>query len=150
MFKFAAVLASRWKLILTVIQYVNEITTFLINIIHSLKVTITCVSSDTSSFTTCTVFVFMLYYGLFSHDLHIIDLWWRSTELTMRFGWESVRLILRDLGHCPRWRSRRGQWARSQGINPDSHTKLVDNSGSATTILATKYLYNDAKCLFLS
>ncbi len=28
--------------------------------------------------------------------------------------------------------------------------KLVDNSGSATTVLATKYLYNDAKCLFLS
>ncbi len=30
----------------------------------------------------------------------------------------------------------------------NSHTKLVDNSGSATTVLATKYLYIDAKCLF--
>ncbi len=72
------------------------------------------------------------------------------TELTMRFGWESVRLIPRDLGHCLRRRSRRGLWAKSWGINPDSHTKPVDNSGSATTVLATKYLYNDAKCLFLS
>ncbi len=34
-------------------------------------------------------------------------------------------------------------------IDPDSHTKRVDNSGSATTVLATKYLYNDANCLFL-
>ncbi len=75
---------------------------------------------------------------------------WRSTELTMRFVWESVRLIPRDLGHCPRWQSCRGQWTRSRGINLDSHTKRVDNSGSATTVLATKYLYNDAKCLFLS
>ncbi len=33
----------------------------------------------------------------------------RATELTTRFMWESVRLILRDLGHCPRRRSRRGQ-----------------------------------------
>ncbi len=62
-----------------------------------------------------------------------------DTELTKRFGWESVRLIP----------SRLGQWARSQGINPGSHTKQIDNSGSATTVLATKYLYNDAKCLFL-
>ncbi len=61
-------------------------------------------------------------------------------ELTTRFGWESARLILRDLG----------QWARSRGIKPDSHPKQVDNSGSATTVLTTKYLYNDAKCLFLS
>ncbi len=75
---------------------------------------------------------------------------WGATELTTRFGWESVRLIPRDLGHCPRRQSHRGQWARSRGINPDSHTKRVDNSGSATTVLATKYLYNDAKCLFLS
>ncbi len=75
--------------------------------------------------------------------------WHWSTELTTRFGWESVRLIQRDLGHCLRWQSRRGQWARSWGINPDSNTKRVDNSCSATTILSTKYLYNDAKCLFL-
>ncbi len=27
----------------------------------------------------------------------------RTTELTTRFGWESMRLIPRDLGHCPRW-----------------------------------------------
>ncbi len=73
-----------------------------------------------------------------------------SIELTTRFGCESVRLIPRDLGHCPRQWSRRGQWARSRGINPDSHTKRVDNSGSATTVLATKYLYIDAKCLLLS
>ncbi len=73
-----------------------------------------------------------------------------ATELTTRFGWESVRLIPRDLGHCPRQRSRRGLWARSRGINPDSHPKRVDNSGSDTTVLATKYLYIDAKCLFLS
>ncbi len=73
-----------------------------------------------------------------------------AAELTTRFGWDSVRLIRRDLGHCPRWWSHLGQWARSRGINPDSHTKRVDNSGSATTVLATKYLYNDAKCLFLS
>ncbi len=59
------------------------------------------------------------------------------TELTTRFGWESVRLIPRDLGHCPRRRTRWEQWARSRGINPDSHTKRVDNSGSATTVLAT-------------
>ncbi len=31
-----------------------------------------------------------------------------------------------------------------------AHTKWVDNSGSVTTVLVTKYLYNDAKCLFLS
>ncbi len=74
----------------------------------------------------------------------------QSTELTTRFGWESVRLIPKDLGHCQRRRSCRGQWARSWGINPDSHTKRVDNSGSAKNVLATKYLYNDAKCLFLS
>ncbi len=72
------------------------------------------------------------------------------TELPTRFGWESVRLIPRDLGHCPRRRTRWEQWARSRGINPDSHTKRVDNSGSATTVLATEYLFNDAKCLFLS
>ncbi len=81
-------------------------------------------------------------------QLSVHHVW--ATELTTRFGWESVRLILRDLGHCPRRRSRRGQWARSRGINSDSHTKRVDNSGSATTVLATKYLFNDAKCLFLS
>ncbi len=73
-----------------------------------------------------------------------------TTELTTRFGWESVRLIPRDLGHCLRQLCRLGQWARSRGINPDSHTKRVDNSCSATTVLATKYLYNEAKCLFLS
>ncbi len=60
-----------------------------------------------------------------------------STELTTRFGWESVRLTPKDLGHCPRRRSRLRQWARSRGISPDSHTKRVDNSGSATTFLAT-------------
>ncbi len=73
-----------------------------------------------------------------------------ATELTTRFGSESVRLIQRDLGDCPRRRSHQGQWARSRGINPDTHTKWVDNSSSVTTVLATKYLYNDAKCLFLS
>ncbi len=70
--------------------------------------------------------------------------------INVSISWESVRLIPRDLGHCPRRQSRRGQWARSQGINPDSHTNRVDNSGSATTVLATKNLYNDAKSLFLS
>ncbi len=74
----------------------------------------------------------------------------RSYELTTWFGWELVRLILRDLGHCPRCQSHRGQWAGSRGINPDSDTKRIDNSGSAITVLATKYLYNDAKCLLLS
>ncbi len=74
----------------------------------------------------------------------------RSYELTTWFGWELVRLILRDLGHCPRCQSHRVQWAESRGINPDSDTKRIDNSGSATTVLATKYLYNDAKCLLLS
>ncbi len=70
-------------------------------------------------------------------------------ELTMRFGCESVRLIPRDLGKCPRERSHQGQWAKSQAINPNSHPKQVDNSGSVTTVLVTKCLYNDAKCLFL-
>ncbi len=63
----------------------------------------------------------------------------------MRFGCESVRLILRDLGHC-----HRVQWARSRGINPDSHPKWVDNSCFATIVVPTKYLDNDAKRLFLS
>ncbi len=62
----------------------------------------------------------------------------------------AVSQITRDQSQWPRRRSRRGQWARSRGINPDSHTKWVDNSGSATTVLVTEYLYNDAKCLFLS
>ncbi len=66
-----------------------------------------------------------------------------SYELTTRFGWESVRLIIRDLGGG-------GIWSRFGGINSDSHPKQVDNSGSATTVLATIYLYNDAQCLFLS
>ncbi len=73
-----------------------------------------------------------------------------SYELTVRFGSESVKLIQRDLGHCPRRQSCWGQWARSRGINPDPHTKRVDNSGSATTVSPTKYLYNDEKCLLLS
>ncbi len=34
------------------------------------------------------------------------------------------------------------------GSLPNSHSKWVDNSGSATTVLPTKYLYNDAKHLF--
>ncbi len=42
------------------------------------------------------------------------------------------------------------QWPRSWGIYSDSHPKRVHNSGSATTVLQTKYLYNDAKPLFLS
>ncbi len=32
-----------------------------------------------------------------------------TTELTTRFGWVSVRLIPRYLGHFPRRRSRQGQ-----------------------------------------
>ncbi len=35
-------------------------------------------------------------------------------------------------------------------INPDSHTKQVDNSSSGTTVSLTEYLYNGAKRLFLS
>ncbi len=69
-------------------------------------------------------------------------------ELTMRFGCELMRVILRDLGHCPIWLRHLWQWPRSRGINPDSHPIRVDNSGSATTVLPTKYLYNDAKRFF--
>ncbi len=91
-----------------------------------------------------------------SEPVNVLQFWdmgWEldwTYELTMRFRWELVKLIPRDLGHCPRWRSHRRQSARSQGINRESHPTRVDNSGSTTTVLSTKYLYNDVKCLFLS
>ncbi len=60
--------------------------------------------------------------------------WVKPYELTTRFGWESVRLIPRDLGHCLRWWSRQGPGIK--GIEPDHERSILSPTQNKLIILA--------------